>query len=90
VRQQRGPLESHGDPVEIDIQVRRYRCQACGAVILVVPRGVIARRVYSGRAIGLALALFGSVGNTMADTFQSQGHSVMTTAKRMEEWRWTS
>ena len=34
--------------------------------------------------------LFGSVGNTMADTFQSQGHSVMTTAKRMEEWRRTS
>lgn len=65
VRQQRGPLESHGDPVETALRVRRYQCQACDAVIVVVPRGVIARRLYNARAIGLALALFGVVGKTV-------------------------
>jgi hypothetical protein len=53
--------------VEIDIPVRRYHCQACGAVILVVPRGVIARRLYSTRAIGFALALFGVLGKTVTE-----------------------
>ena len=67
VRQQRGPLDGDGDPVEIDVPARRYRCQACGAMILVVPRGVIARRLYNARAIGLALALFGVLGKTATE-----------------------
>lgn len=38
---------------------RRYRCVGCGALLLVVPREVLARRQYSASAIGLALALWG-------------------------------
>ncbi|MGK3966346.1 hypothetical protein WMF38_19445 [Sorangium sp. So ce118] len=38
---------------------RRYRCLGCNAVLLVVPRGVLGRRVYSAAAIGFALALWG-------------------------------
>lgn len=45
---------------------RRYRCVPCGAVIVVVPREVRARRLYSVAAIGLALALWGLVGATAA------------------------
>lgn len=35
-------------------------CLACGAVILVAPRGVRGRRLYSASAIALALALWAS------------------------------
>jgi hypothetical protein len=45
---------------------RRYRCVACGAVIIVVPREVRGRRVYSVAAIAMALALWGLVGATAA------------------------
>ena len=40
------------------IVLRRYKCQKCGAVIVVVPRGLIRRRLYSAGAIALALALW--------------------------------
>ena len=58
-RQQRGPLEPLGDPVEITIRVRRYVCRLCTAVLVVVPLGVIAGRLFCAAAIGLAVALFG-------------------------------
>jgi len=41
---------------------RRYHCLACGAILLVVPRGVLRRRVYTAGAIALALALWGVEG----------------------------
>jgi len=41
---------------------RRYHCLACGAILLVVPRGILRRRLYSGGAIALALALWGVEG----------------------------
>ena len=44
------------------ITARRYRCLACGAVILVVPCGVLSRRHFSACAIAWALALFGLEG----------------------------
>jgi hypothetical protein len=39
--------------------MRRYLCRGCGAVVIVGPREVTARRHYSASAIGWALALFG-------------------------------
>lgn len=56
-----GPTLSEGAPLEVVIKARRYQCQVegCGAVVLVVPRGVLGRRRYSASAIGLALALWG-------------------------------
>lgn len=44
----------------VSILARRYRCQACGAVVVVVPRGVLSQRLYSAGAIALALALWGA------------------------------
>lgn len=58
-RQSRGPLEPLGDPVEVTLRVRRYLCRPCRAVIVVVPLGVIAGRLFAAAAIGLALTLFG-------------------------------
>jgi hypothetical protein len=43
----------------VELMVRRYRCQPCGAVITVVPCQVLAKRLYSAAAIGFALALWG-------------------------------
>lgn len=37
---------------------RRYRCTACDAVLLVVPRGVAPRKHYGFAAIAMALALW--------------------------------
>jgi len=58
-RQQRGPLAPLGEPEEITIRVRRSVCRVCRAVIVVVPQGVLAGRLFCAAAIGLALALFG-------------------------------
>jgi hypothetical protein len=49
------------------VTARRYRCVPCGAVIIVVPREVLGRRVYSASAIGFALALWGLVLATAAE-----------------------
>lgn len=67
-RQQRGPLEPRGQPVEVVIRARRFLCRPCGAVLLVVPSGVMAGRLFSAAAIGVALLLFGVDGLSMAAT----------------------
>jgi hypothetical protein len=54
-----GPVEPLRDPVALDVSCRRYLCVACGAVVLVVPSGMLRGRRYSGPAIAQALALFG-------------------------------
>jgi hypothetical protein len=51
----------------VGISARRYCCVACGAVIVVVPREVLAGRQYSASAIGFALALFGLALATAAE-----------------------
>ncbi|HET8541634.1 MAG TPA: hypothetical protein VFL83_17280 [Anaeromyxobacter sp.] len=66
-RHQWGPVELGAAPALIGILVRRYQCQPCGAVIVVVPRGVVLRRLYSASAIALALALYGVAGLAPAE-----------------------
>ncbi len=58
-RHQWGPVEFGAAPTLIAILLRRYRCRFCGAVILVGSRGLVRRRLYSGSAVALALALYG-------------------------------
>ena len=48
------------------MRARRYECQGCGACMLVVPRELLSRRLYTAPAIGLALALWGLLGTTEA------------------------
>jgi hypothetical protein len=57
-RQVRGVLEVDGEPGMVEIAVRRYECQSCGAVMTVVPAGMLARRQYSASSIALALHLW--------------------------------
>ena len=66
-RHQWGPVEVGGTPRLLGILARRYECQSCGAIVMVVPRGVIYRRLYSAGAIALALALWGVTGLAPAE-----------------------
>ncbi|HTP25568.1 MAG TPA: hypothetical protein VMK12_07905 [Anaeromyxobacteraceae bacterium] len=58
VRDQWGPPDATAPPVVIEVVGRRYECQECGAVLLVVPGGILRRRLYSAAAIALALAVW--------------------------------
>jgi hypothetical protein len=58
-RDQWGPPDATAPPELGEIIGRRYECQRCDAVLLVLPRGVLQRRLYSAAAIALALALWG-------------------------------
>ncbi len=61
-RQLRGPPEPGRRSTIIVINVRRYECLKCGAVMTVVPSAVLPRHHYAATAIGLALALYGICG----------------------------
>jgi hypothetical protein len=57
-RQVRGPMTAVGTPESLVVQVRRYRCRACKAVLEVGPRGLLRRRWYGAGAIALALTTY--------------------------------
>lgn len=57
-RQVRGPATPTGAPEQGVVRLRRYRCRACDAVLVVGPRGLVVRRWYGSGAIALALAAF--------------------------------
>jgi transposase len=61
-RHQWGPVVPGSTAALSAILLRRYLCRSCGAVVVVGPRGLVRRRLYSGGAIALALALYGGVG----------------------------
>ena len=46
-------------PIVSSVLARRYRCQACAGVIVVVPAEVLPGRLYTASALALAFALFG-------------------------------
>ena len=66
-RQVCGPAEPTAPATMVGIQARRYLCVVCAAVLLVVPREMLAGRRYSASAIGFALALWGLVLATAAE-----------------------
>ena len=66
-RGQWGPVEATASPEVSEVLGRRYECQACGAVLLVVPGGVLHRRLYSAAAIALALAVWSIEEETPAE-----------------------
>jgi hypothetical protein len=61
-RQQRGPAAPGDAPTCQVIDLRRYRCIECQAVMCVVPASCVARKHFSGAAIAQALALWGLAG----------------------------
>lgn len=58
-RHQWGPAALGAAPAVIGLLLRRYQCQPCGAVVVVGPRGLLRRRLYSAGAVALALAFYG-------------------------------
>ena len=57
-RSAEGPLAPDALPVATEIQARRYRCRACEAILVVVPRGVGRGYRYTLSTIAWALALW--------------------------------
>lgn len=53
-----GPGEPGALPVATEIHARRYRCRACEAILVVVPRGVARSFRYSLATIAWALGLW--------------------------------
>jgi hypothetical protein len=66
-RDQWGLPDAAAPPAVIEVPGRRYACQACRAVLLVVPGGVLRRRLYSAAAIALALAVWSIEEKTPAE-----------------------
>lgn len=66
-RGQWGPSDATAPPEVIEVLGRRYECQECDAVILVVPRVIQRRRLYSAAAIALALAVWSLEEQTPAE-----------------------
>jgi hypothetical protein len=85
-RQVRGPAGPSDEPETRVVRVRRYRCQRCGGLTTVLPRGLTARRHYSASAIGLALCLHGLRGLSVGETRQR----VCTWPVGFETERWTT
>jgi len=53
-----GPPAAGERPEELTLQLRRYRCRSCEAVVTVAPRAVLRRMLYSGLAVAAALSLW--------------------------------
>lgn len=65
-RQLRGPPSVDAASTTQVLVCRRYRCVGCGAVIVVVPRGIAPRKHYGHAAITFALALWAIAGRPAA------------------------
>ncbi|MDF2434667.1 MAG: hypothetical protein JWP44_4298 [Mucilaginibacter sp.] len=91
-RQVRGPGGPGEPAVTVEIVGRRYRCVACRGVIVVVPQGLLARRLYSACAIGFALAFWGLVQATAAQVRRSVcpatilGHAAVRGWATLQRW----
>jgi hypothetical protein len=90
-RQLCGPPDPGSTSRWIVIQCRRYRCVCCGAVLIVVPRGVAPRRHYGHAAIAMALTLWAIVREPVAAVRQricarSVTTEAMTRWPTLERW----
>jgi len=57
-RQVLGPGAAKAAAERTVVQMRRYRCRSCKAILLVGPRGLVPRRWYGAGAIALAFATY--------------------------------
>ena len=78
----------------VECQVRRYRCTACGAVMVVLPRGVMPRYLYSTAAIVMGLFLVADEpvgqGCTETEAYAQQGMYAKTRWTEASPYRWRS
>jgi hypothetical protein len=67
------------------LAVRRYRCR-CGAVLVVVPRGVLRGRHFGAMAIALALFRYGSGGRVVEIRREIGGHGETAAWPTLRRW----
>jgi hypothetical protein len=84
-RQVLGPPMPSSPPSTVVVTHRRYRCRACKAILVVGPRGLIARRWYRGGAIAIALAGYAS-GETSAASRTRISPSRVVGGSSAERW----
>ena len=65
---------------------RRYQCQHCPAVMLVVPSETVPRRHYASTAIALALALYGVCRRSHAAVRLAVGSDEVVGIAAMRRW----
>lgn len=65
--------------------LRRYRCRACEAVLVVGPRGLLRRRWYGAGAVGLALLGYGA-GESSASVRARTSPSRSVGGSAVEHW----
>jgi len=71
------------------VVARRYVCQACGAVLIVVPCGIVPWRRYTTAAIAWALALWGWAKQPVAEV-RRQTSTTAAPAGFGDPGRWAS
>lgn len=84
-RQICGPSRPGEAPEQLVVQLRRYRCRACGAVIMVGPRGFLRRRCYSAGAIALALSMYAR-GETSRAVRAATSPAAVVGVSAVERW----
>jgi hypothetical protein len=84
-RQVRGPRSAGAAPEQGVLALRRYRCRACRAVIVVGPRGLAPRRWYGAGAIALALSAYAR-GETSAAARARTSPSHLVGPSAVERW----
>jgi hypothetical protein len=91
LRQVLGPVSFGGLPEPLVVRLRRYRCLACRAVLVVGPRGLVRGRWYSGPAIASALAAVASGATSAAVRTRTRpaprvGNSAVERWIALERW----
>jgi hypothetical protein len=84
-RQVQGPMEAAGTPESLVVQVRRYRCRACRAILEVGPRGLVRGRWYSAGAMAVALAAYARGETTCSARRRVSPHTTIGTSAS-ERW----
>lgn len=89
-----GPHEPGEAPTSTLVLSRRYRCRACGAVLVVVPRGVGRALRFTLDAIGYAIALWGYARATAEQTGRAVSAGKARGLSSPKQWsslrRWAS
>lgn len=83
-----GPVAAGEPPALTEILARRYLCRACGAILVVLPRGISRRYRYSLAAIAWALSLWSHERATSAEVRTRT--SIATTVGASSATRWAS
>jgi hypothetical protein len=68
------------------VMARRYRCQRCSAVVVVVPSETVPRRHYTACAIAFALALYGVCTQSHAEVREQVNPSKIVGVAAERRW----